>query len=313
MKILFISTGSIGDAVITTGLLSYLLEQHPQADFTIAAGPAAAPLFEAFPRLDKLIVMRKQPRKKHWLALWQEVRKTYWDLVVDLRGSALSFLLRTKQRKIFHSADKAKTKVDQLGALFHLNPSPRPKLWVGAEAKARAASLLPATPLIVMIPISNSAFKDWPIERFAELGNRLLKMPEFTGGTIAVMGLGHQRAALAPLINALPATQVLDLIAKTDIAVACAILQQAQLVIGNDSGLVHMAGALGAPLVGLYGPTNDVKYAPRGPNVRIAKVREFTLAEGEIHDPEIIRQLTVDKVEAAVRDLLGAAKLPGAA
>ncbi len=304
MKILFITCGSIGDAVISTGLLSHLLETHPKADFTIAAGPAAAPLFEAFPRLERLIVIRKEPRKKHWIKLWQNTRHERWDLVVDLRGSLLSFLLHAKQRRIFHSSDKSKSKIDQLGALLGLDPSPLPMLWVSKKSTDEAKEILPATPLIVLIPISNSPFKDWPIERFSELGEQLLKMPVFTAATIVILGLEHQRDALAPLIKALPASSVLDLIGKTNIPLACAILKQAQLVIGNDSGLLHMTGALKVSLVGLYGPTNDIKYAPRGEHVRIAKVRDFTLSEEEINDPDIIKKLTVIHVMNTVTELL---------
>ena len=306
MKILFISCSSIGDAVITTGLLAYLFKMHPQADFTIAVGPTPAPLFKAFPQLERLIVIHKQPWKKHWIHLWKEVRPIHWDLVVDLRGSLLSFLLHAKKRKIFHSMNKSKSKIDQLGALFNLYPSPLPSLWVSKESVDKAQGMLPKIPVIVLIPKSNSIIKDWPIERFAELGCRLLKIPSFAGASIVILGLEHQRSLLLPLINALPASQTLDLIGKTDISLACAILQQSQLVIGNDSGLLQIAGALKIRLIGLYGPTNDIKYAPRGENVRIAKVRKFTPWEEEKHDPAIIRNLTVDHVEATVRELLNA-------
>ena len=59
MHILFVSATRIGDAVLSTGLLSYLVERYPDARFTIAAGPVAAPLFEAVPRLERIIVIDK--------------------------------------------------------------------------------------------------------------------------------------------------------------------------------------------------------------------------------------------------------------
>jgi lipopolysaccharide export system permease protein len=303
MRILFITNGSIGDVVMSTGLLGYLLDTYPSATFTVATSPLAAPLFEAFPRLERVLVIRKQSWNRHWLRLWQELWYTRFYLVVDLRGSALSFFLRAKQRKIFHSNDKSKPKIEQLAALFALHPPPLPRLWLTEEATRKAKALLPSAPVIVMIPKSNSPFKDWPVERFAELGNRLLKKPVFSASVIVVLGLTHQKAALAPLTEALPASRVLDLSGQTDMPTACAILKQAQLVISNDSGLLHMAGALQAPLVGLYGPTNDVEYAPRGPHVSIAKVREFAPGEKEIQDPTLIQKLTVDQAEEAIRKL----------
>jgi lipopolysaccharide export system permease protein len=307
MKILFITGGSIGDAVISTGLLAHLLDTYPTARFTVAAGPAATPLFEAMPRLDRIIVIRKKKGNMHWWALWRAVRHERWDLVIDLRGSALSFLLHAKKRKIFQRADKSKTKLDQLAALLNLSPSPAPRLWVSDESMQKAKALLPSGPVIVMVPKSNSAYKDWPMERFAELALRLLKKPKLAGATIVILGVAEQTPFFVPLVQALPPAQVLDLSGKTDMPTACAILKQAALVIGNDSGLLHMTGALGARLVGLYGPTNDKKYAPRGAHVRIAKVRDFADDEGEIHDASIIKRLSVDQVEAAVDDLLSSA------
>ncbi len=60
MDILFVTATRIGDAVLSTGLLSYLVDRFPGARLTIAAGPIAAPLFEAVPRLERLIIVEKR-------------------------------------------------------------------------------------------------------------------------------------------------------------------------------------------------------------------------------------------------------------
>jgi heptosyltransferase-3 len=98
MRILFITANRIGDAVLSTGLLAQLLVSHPQARFTIACGPAAAGVFARMPRLDRVIVVEKQSFDRHWLALWWQVTRTRWDLVVDLRGSALSLAIPASRR-----------------------------------------------------------------------------------------------------------------------------------------------------------------------------------------------------------------------
>jgi heptosyltransferase-3 len=84
MHILFVTATRIGDAVLSTGLLSFLLERHPGARLTIAAGPAAAPLFEAVPGLERLIVVEKRRWSLHWSALFARTLGRRWDLVVDL-------------------------------------------------------------------------------------------------------------------------------------------------------------------------------------------------------------------------------------
>ena len=69
MRLLFITATRVGDAVLSTGLLRHLLERHPGARVTVAAGLAAAPLFEAVPGLERLLAFDKRPFKAHWLGL----------------------------------------------------------------------------------------------------------------------------------------------------------------------------------------------------------------------------------------------------
>jgi len=302
MQILFIANGSIGDCIMSTGLLKHLMDMHPEAQFTIVAGPAAAPLYEAFPKLKRLIIIRKKRWNLHWPILIAQVLFQKWDLVVDLRSSLISYVLWTKRRKVFRKSKLSQSKVEQLSALLGQAFLPT-ELWISQASLEKARTLLPWDKYVVLAPKSNSAYKDWPIERFTKLAQNLLQKPAFCSSKIVILALANQKEALLPLVNALPASTLVDLSGLTDIPIACAILSRAQLFIGNDSGLLHMAGALKAPLVGLYGPNNDKEYAPRGRLVRIAKVREFEHGEKEMRGSTIINQLTVGQVEAIVDDL----------
>src|ERR1700761_8617995 len=100
MKILFITSNRVGDAVLSTGVLNFLVANFPDAQFTIACGPYAAGLFRAVPRLNQLIVLEKKSWNRHWLKLWRICFGTHWDLIVDLRNSIVSRLLRAKKRAI---------------------------------------------------------------------------------------------------------------------------------------------------------------------------------------------------------------------
>ena len=91
MHILFVTATRIGDAVLSTGLLNYLIERYPDARLTIAAGPVAAPLFEAVPRLERVVIIEKRRWALHWVPLYAAVAARRWDLVIDLRGSARSW------------------------------------------------------------------------------------------------------------------------------------------------------------------------------------------------------------------------------
>src|SRR5213593_5299638 len=120
MHILFVTATRIGDAVLSTGLLSHLVARFPGARLTIAAGPLAAPLFEAVPGLDRVLALEKQRCGLHWLALYGRTASRRWDLVVDLRGSALAFLLRTGERRVMAKGDPGEHRVRQLARLFAL-------------------------------------------------------------------------------------------------------------------------------------------------------------------------------------------------
>jgi heptosyltransferase III len=105
MHILFVTATYIGDAVLSTGLLSHVVERFPGARLTIAAGPAAAPLFEAVPGLDRVLVLKKRRWQLHWLALYAHAARRRWDLVVDLRGSALAWMVLAGGRRVMAKGD----------------------------------------------------------------------------------------------------------------------------------------------------------------------------------------------------------------
>ena len=93
MRILFITSSRVGDAVLTTGLLKHLIDKYPTAKFTIACGPAAQRLFDNVPRLDRVISMRKGPLLAHWRKLLGITIRRQWYMVVDMRGSAIAWCL----------------------------------------------------------------------------------------------------------------------------------------------------------------------------------------------------------------------------
>jgi lipopolysaccharide export system permease protein len=297
---MFISSGSIGDAIISTGILGYLMDEYPDAEFTVAVGPAAVQLFQSCPRIIRVIPMFKQPFNRHWLLLWRETNPILWDVIVDLRGSIIGYILNARHRVVFRKPDKSLSKAKQLAALLKLSEPPPTRLWVSDEARMNARNLLPRDKTcVVFAPKTNSAAKDWPLDRFVELARRLYK----EGVVFVIMASGLQQPSLQSLFRTLPANQVLDLCGKTDLPTAYAVIEQAALFIGNDSGLLHMAAAAKTPSVGIYGPSNDKTYAPSSEKLRIVTAREFKPGEPEQHDQPYIKQVSVDKVEAAVREL----------
>jgi heptosyltransferase III len=297
MRILFVTSNRLGDAVLSTGLLDHLIRRFPDARITIVCGPAAEGVFARMPNRARTIVMEKRPYGFHWLPLWATAARTLWDLVVDIRGSALSFLVPTRRRAVMHRRSGHKTA--QLAALLGLEPPPLPVSWTAPEDRARAAALLPAGgPVIALAPTANWEGKIWPAEYFVTLFQALASGP-FPGARPAVFGgPGTAEQSLAePVLAALP--DAVDLVGRLTIPQAAACLARAALFIGNDSGLMHLSATTGVPTIGLFGPTDAKEYGPAGP-----RTKAVVSASGRMAD------IAVTDVLASVDALIGPAHLP---
>lgn len=259
MRILFISSTRIGDAVLSTGLLSALLQRHPGARITIACGPAAEGVFTRMPGLERVWVLRKRRWSTHWLGLWRHAALQWWDLVVDLRGSAMAWLVPARARAVMRGGRRPGHRLAHLAEVLGLAPPPLPVAWWDV-ADAAALPPLPEH-FLALGPTANWSYKVWPPERFVALA-RTIELP-----VIVLGGPGGAEAAMAaPVLVALPGAT--DLVGRLTLPQAAALLSRATLYVGNDSGLMHLAAAAGAPTVGLFGPTSADEYAPSGPRAR---------------------------------------------
>jgi ADP-heptose:LPS heptosyltransferase len=252
---------------------------------TIAAGAPAIPLFEAVPRLKRLIPIVKRRRGAHWLDLYARVAAARWDMVVDLRGSALAYLLWTKQRRVIGKGDPALHRVEQLATLFRLATPPSPHLWTSPAHDAAAAALIPAGgPVLAIGPAANWRGKTWRGERFADLAMRLTAadglMP---GARVAVFAAAHERPQAEPLLAALPPSRRIDLVGRVDLLTAAAALRRCAMFIGNDTGVMHIAAAMGTPTLGLFGPSRPEHYRPWGAHTDI--ILTATSYEGLVGAP----------------------------
>lgn len=307
MRILFVTASRIGDAVLSTGLLAHLAATYPQARFTVACGAPAASLFAAAPFVEKVIPMVKRKHAGHWRDLWKRSVGTWWSLVVDLRGSALAYVLPTAQRAVLKSSWEPKHRLYHLSSALGLDQAFAPVLWNTPEQVERAECLLPAgSPILALGPTANWGAKQWPAERFAQMA---LALTADTNDRIAVFGAENERASVQALLTALPPQRTIDLIGKVDLATVHACLKRASLYVGNDSGLMHMAAAAGIPTLGLFGPSSEIFYGPFGPHC--AHVRGPRSFEDICHAADydyrsqdcMMLDLEVDKVIAAARAL----------
>lgn len=289
MRLLFVTSNRLGDAVLSTGVLAHLLRAHPGIRVTVACGPVAAGLFAHLPGLERVLVFEKRRLGLHWLWLWWQVAFTWWDQVVDIRASALSYLVPTRRRAVMRRRNGHK--IVQLAAIIGASPPPLPTAWWSAAEAARAESLLPpGPPVIALGPTANWTGKIWPPERFVALAEAL-RAAALPGARIAVFaGPGAYEAGLAaPVLAALP--DAIDLSGRLTLPEVAACLARCRIFIGNDSGLMHLAAAAGTPTLGLFGPTPMAEYAPAG---------RCATAVGAA----TMQALTVDQALDAARSLL---------
>ncbi len=276
-NILFISANRIGDAILSTGLLRHVVATYPGAAITVACGPLCVDLFAAVPGLRRIIPLQKQSFNRHWFGLWRACAATRWDIVIDLRNSLVSRLL-WRRRLYTHGASLPDAhKVVQNAAIMQLDPPPDPKIWVTEAMQAEARQLLGAAPLIALGPAANWFPKQWPASHFAALATQLLALPAHAEHRILLLAAAHEQGQIAPVLEAIPAQRRLALFGSS-LALAAACLERAELYVGNDSGLMHLAAAVGTPTLGLFGPGFEKTYGPWGRHTAVARTPESAAA-----------------------------------
>jgi heptosyltransferase III len=300
VNILFISWTRIGDAVLSTGVLHELTRRHPDAKITVVCGPLAASLFANVPGLERVIALRKRGLNLHWFSLWRQVVGQRWDLVLDLRRSLTAYVLRAKQRRILGRTDNTQHRVAWLPTIIGLSAPLNPHLWISLAQRALAEKILPdGARTLAIAPIAARPDKTWSAENFASLVGMLRAEGGLCQGWRVLMLAGPgEEAQFKPLIDAVPASALVLVTGQPDLLVVAAALARSDLYIGNDSGLTHMAAAVGVPTLALFGPTNPQHYGPWG---EYACVVEAPLVEGR----RDMAGLRVEAVAEAARQMQG--------
>ena len=151
---------------------------------------------------------------------------------------------------------------DECGA--RLYPSETARQF--AVAWVREATL----PLVALHPGSGSETKNWPLERWLELADELR-----LSRSLLIIGGEAERARLAVFATRLPAIFANGL----NLGVVAALIERCDAFLGHDSGISHIAAAVGTPSVLLFGPTDPEVWAPTNENVRVIRAPEGDLAK----------------------------------
>ena len=272
MNILVISSNLIGDNILSTGIIKYFSEKHPNSKLTIVVGPSAAPLYENFPNIEKVIIVKKQQFNFHWLTIWKKCFIKKWDIVIDFRSSLLSYTLLHHKNYVFKKSNN-KHHLEQLVDSFQIDFIPYPVIFDNIKETDNANKVLNSDKkYIVISPGGNWIPKIWPAEKFNQLLILLSKKYSYLN-FILVGSIAEKEKYFNDVVTDLNKNNIIDMMGET-LTQTFAYIKKSNLFIGNDSGLMHLSVASKISTIGLFGPTNDKIYAPYGRNCYTLRTKE---------------------------------------
>lgn len=270
-RILVVTLSNIGDVVMTTPVLEALAQHHPDCKIDIVADRRSSTLLQFAPYTGQIFHREKGAG---WHAQWRllrALRQQPYRACVDLRTKMIPWLVRAQQRVINRrGGEPGRHAVEAhyavLEPLLDIASPPPCRLYLDPDSVAQARALLQSLPgrqWLAVAPGANWPGKRWPVERYHDL----LKSSAQLFDGIIVLGSGADTAR--PLDVAELNLPCLDVSGRTTLNTAAALLARASVFVGNDSGLGHMAAALGIPTLTLFGPGEPQRYRPWGPYARI--------------------------------------------
>jgi ADP-heptose:LPS heptosyltransferase len=270
-RILLITLSNIGDAIMTTPVMESLHARYPEARLDIVTDPRSAGLFEHCPYRGEVFRRHKQRGWRGTLALLHQLRRTDYDLVVDLRTDGLAWLLRARRRLTRwgcrpagnHAVEKHMAVIARRENISGIPPV---CIWLSKDELRFARDAiagLPGTRWLALGPGARWEPKRWPVSRFIALAEALQR--EFDA--LLLVGSMEDTACCRELAEAqkLPC---LNLAGRTTLLQTGALLRHASLFVGNDSGPGHLAAAAGIPSLTLFGPGDPQRYHPWNPQGR---------------------------------------------
>ena len=290
-RVLFITLSNIGDLVMTTPALVALHEAFPDARFDIVADPRSSELLSRCPFLGELVHRVKQQGKLGMLKLVRELRAQRYAAIVDLRTDFLPWLLRGRLRSArWQARDYGPHAVEQHFAIAarvlpRVGEIPDAQIWLSDADRHLAAqtlAALPGTRRLVIAPGANWPGKRWPVAHYTALANLLRE--DFD--SLVLLGNAAD-AADGDRMQAALVLPTLNLMGRTSLIEASAVLECGTLFVGNDSGLGHLAAAAGIPSVTLFGPGRPARYRPWGSRATLVMAPELVL---DRLAPEVVAQ-----------------------
>ena len=266
-RALFVTLSNIGDAVMTTPALQRLHEAMPEAKIDIIADARSGLIFEHCPYRGEIFLRDKRSGWRGLLHLIQRLRRRHYEVIADLRTDGLAYLLRVKRRLLKRHVravygHAVLRHLAIVAALEHRTAPPVTQIWLSPAEYAYADGVLSRLPpgrWLALGPGANWPPKIWPVENYAAL----VEVVADRFDCVIVCGGPGDTGLAAELMQRLPMPAI-NLAGTTDLLQVAAVIKRADCFVGNDSGLGHIAAAMGTPTVTVFGPGEADRYHPWG-------------------------------------------------
>lgn len=291
-RIVVVAPNWLGDAVMALPAIADIRRHFANAQLAIAARPSVAPLFSMVQGVDQLIrlpgggglravfgwpqdarvlqtgdfqtaILLPNSFAIAWIARIAHVPER-WGYATDWRGRLLTRRI-AKPKGMTHQSAYYQALTTSLGIPAG---APFAAVWPNADRSRQLLleiGLDPDEPFVVFAPgAAYGRAKQWLPERFAQLADLIINE---RGWSVLMVGSNADRSTCADISSRLPATgsrlnRLIDFCGKTDLPTLAGVLARARAVVSNDSGAMHLAGAVGVKVVAVFGATNEQRTSP---------------------------------------------------
>jgi ADP-heptose:LPS heptosyltransferase len=341
-KIAVLRAGGLGDLIFTLPALGALREAYPEAEITLLGGPLQTGLLSG--RTEPVVhaitvppstgvngpdtgVEEDEEELERFFALMREER---FDLALQMHGGggySNPFVEKLGARVtagargpdappldrtipyVYHQSEVLRyLEIANLVGARTANLEPRLQVTDGDLAEAESVVPGAAGPLVALHPGAGDPRRRWPPEKFAAVGDSLAG----AGARVAVIGVEEDRALISGIVDAM-SIEAINLCGLLSLKGLAGHLSRCAVVVSNDSGPLHLAGAVGVATVGIYwgpnlinaGPPNRARHRPALSWRSNCPVCDATLFDNDCgHFASVIADVPVEEVSGYALEFL---------
>jgi ADP-heptose:LPS heptosyltransferase len=345
-RVLLLRLERIGDLLMVLGAIRQVRAILPAAEIDLVIGSwnaGLAALLEGITGTELLDAswLSREPGALTYpqlIARARSWRKRHYDLAInfepDIRSNLLTWLSGARRRIGYSSAGGGGFLTQALRYDPRLHVSDNAMRLAAAalgSSETKPAAVPDGRPLLAPPPSPAAArlieghrgmligvhasggrlVKQWTAERFRQLAARLI---DDYDATIVLTGSAADRPLVTSIASGLPRERIIDVAGSLDLASLAWLLSQLRLLVTGDTGPMHLAHSVGTPVVAVFGPSDPVRYGPRGPRDRIIRIDLPCSPCNRIrqpparctgHTPDCLMGISVDVVMNGVATVVG--------